>query len=105
MISTSTGESHLCPSTRPYLIGHPSGGPPSNPVPLTLLPSLPRGIGPNPYKVAILLEALNIPYKCIPLEFGDAVNGVKGAAFLAVNPNGRVPAIVDHDNGDFVVWE
>jgi len=30
---------------------------------------------------------------------------VKGAEFTKFNPNGRVPALVDHSNSDFVVWE
>jgi glutathione S-transferase len=44
--------------------------------------------GPNPYKVAIALEALNIPYHVKVWEFGDAANGVKGPEFLKINPNG-----------------
>ncbi|CAO1635177.1 unnamed protein product [Jaminaea pallidilutea] len=65
-----------------------------------------RGPGPNPFKVAIVLEKLNLSYDVIPLDFGDnADNGVKGEKFLKLNPNGRVPALVDHKNGDFVVWE
>lgn len=62
--------------------------------------------GPNPLKVAILLEKLGLSYEVIPLDFSnDAQNGVKGSKFLAVNPNGRVPALVDHQNGDLVIWE
>lgn len=64
-----------------------------------------RGPGPNPLKVAILLEKLGLSYDVVPLDFGDdAEKGVKGK-FLKVNPNGRVPALVDHQNNDFTVWE
>lgn len=31
--------------------------------------------------------------------------GVKSENFLKVNPNGRVPALVDHNKNDFTVWE
>jgi glutathione S-transferase len=65
-----------------------------------------RGPGPNPAKIAILLEKLNLSYDVIPLDFSDdAKNGVKGTEFLKLNPNGRVPALVDHQNSDFTVWE
>ena len=50
---------------------------------------------PNGWKVAIMLEECGIAYKLIPLDIG------KGAqfdpAFLAISPNNRMPAIVDHD--------
>jgi len=59
--------------------------------------------GPNPPKVAILLEALNLSYNVVRLPFG--VKGVKSTEFLKINPNGRVPAFVDHSRGDFTVWE
>lgn len=63
------------------------------------------GPGPNPLKVAILLEKLGLSYEVVPLVFGDdQEKGVKGK-FLKVNPNGRVPALVDHQNKDFTVWE
>ncbi|EWZ83312.1 hypothetical protein FOQG_11826 [Fusarium oxysporum f. sp. raphani 54005] len=60
--------------------------------------------GPNPFKVAILLEALNIPYAVKLWQFGDAPNGVKGERFLKINPNGRVPALED-PNTNVTSWE
>ena len=50
-------------------------------------------------------EELGLPYKSIFIEMNDSENGVKGPAFLKLNPNGRVPAIVDPNNNNFVVWE
>jgi glutathione S-transferase len=65
-----------------------------------------RFTGPNPLKVAILLEYLGLSYDVKALDFGDdPEKGVKGAAFMKVNPNGRVPALVDHQNKDLVIWE
>jgi glutathione S-transferase len=53
-----------------------------------------------------LLEALGVSYECVGLEFGDdPEKGVKSQKYLNICPNGRVPAIVDHDNNDLVVWE
>ena len=50
---------------------------------------------PNGWKVSIMLEECGLPYRVIP------VNLAKGAqfepAFLAISPNNRMPAIVDHD--------
>jgi GST-like protein len=50
---------------------------------------------PNTWKVSILLEECGLAYRVIPVDIlaGDQ----KKPEFLAVNPNGRVPAIVDHD--------
>ena len=48
---------------------------------------------PNPAKVALLLEELGQPYEVIPV---DTAKGEQHApAFRAVNPNGKLPAIVD----------
>jgi len=65
------------------------------------------GRGPNPPKVAILLELLNLPYELKPLTMGDpsVATDVKNEAYISVNPNGRVPAIVDPNNDNFIVWE
>ena len=49
--------------------------------------------GPNPMKVALFLEDAGLPYEAIPV---DMLRGEQFApAFLAVNPNGKLPAIVD----------
>lgn len=58
---------------------------------------------PNGYKASIALEEMEIPYEtvAIDLERGDQ----RTPEFLAINPNGRIPAIVDHDNDDFCVFE
>ncbi|PWN89129.1 glutathione S-transferase [Acaromyces ingoldii] len=65
-----------------------------------------RGPGPNPLKTALVLEKLGLTFEVVALDFGDdPEKGVKGEKFLKVNPNGRVPALVDHNNSDFCIWE
>jgi GST-like protein len=50
---------------------------------------------PNPTKVALFLEEAGLPYEAIPV---DTRKGQQfEPSFLAVNPNGKVPAIVDGD--------
>lgn len=50
---------------------------------------------PNTWKVAIMLEECGLTYRTIDI---DITEGQQAAPdFLAVSPNGRVPAIVDHD--------
>lgn len=50
---------------------------------------------PNPAKVSLLLEELGLPYEVVPV---DTRKGEQHApAFRAINPNGKVPAIVDTD--------
>ena len=50
---------------------------------------------PNPMKVALLLEELGLAYEAIPV---DTRKGEQHKPeFLAINPNAKVPAIVDGD--------
>ena len=50
---------------------------------------------PNPAKVALLLEELGLPYETVPVDTSKGEQ--HAAAFRAVNPNGKVPAIEDTD--------
>ena len=50
---------------------------------------------PNGHKVAIMLEETGLDYTLRPVNLGQGEQ--KQPAFLAVNPNGKIPAIVDHD--------
>jgi GSH-dependent disulfide-bond oxidoreductase len=58
---------------------------------------------PNGHKASIALEELALPYTLHALDLGK--NEQKRPEFLAINPNGRIPAIVDRGNGDFAVFE
>jgi glutathione S-transferase len=58
---------------------------------------------PNGWKASITLEELNLPYTVRRIDFSK--NEQKEPWYLKINPNGRIPAIVDHDNGDFAVFE
>ena len=58
---------------------------------------------PNGHKVSIVLEELGMPYTVHALSFDKKEQ--KSEDFLKINPNGRIPAIVDRANGDFAVFE
>lgn len=58
---------------------------------------------PNGHKASIMLEELGVPYRVIPVDIsrGDQ----KRPEYMLLNPNGRIPTIVDREAGDFAVFE
>ena len=58
---------------------------------------------PNGWKASILLEELGVPYTLHPISLQK--QDQKTAAYLSINPNGRIPTIVDREEGDFAVFE
>lgn len=56
--------------------------------------------GPNPPKVLVILEELSIPYVAISTSLAE----VKQPPYLAINPNGRLPALHDPNTG-LTLWE
>jgi GSH-dependent disulfide-bond oxidoreductase len=58
---------------------------------------------PNGWKISILLEELGLPYEVHVLDLRSGAQ--KEPWFTAINPNGRIPAIVDRAAGDFPVFE
>ena len=58
---------------------------------------------PNGWKASICLEELGLPYKTTHLDFGEKEQ--KQDWYLEINPNGRIPAIIDRENNDFAVFE
>jgi glutathione S-transferase len=58
---------------------------------------------PNGYKVSIALEELGLAYTLHALSLSALDQ--KKPEYLKINPNGRIPAIVDRDADDFAVFE
>lgn len=58
---------------------------------------------PNGWKVSIALEEMALPYTYQYIRL--SLRQQKEDWYLKLNPNGRIPTIVDHDNDDFVVFE
>jgi glutathione S-transferase len=56
--------------------------------------------GPNPWKVAIILEELGLPYEHKFVDFKQ----VKEEPYISLCPNGRVPALED-PNTSISLWE
>ena len=50
-----------------------------------------------------MLEEIGLEYSVHPIDL--AKQEQKAPEYIAMNPNGRIPVIVDHDNDDFVVFE
>jgi glutathione S-transferase len=58
---------------------------------------------PNGWKISIALEELGLAYTVHTLSFSKQEQ--KTEAYLKINPNGRIPTIVDRGNGNFAVFE
>jgi GST-like protein len=58
---------------------------------------------PNGWKASIMLEEVGLPYQVQVVRLDQLEQ--KSERFLRINPNGRIPAIVDRDAGDFPVFE
>jgi glutathione S-transferase len=58
---------------------------------------------PNGRKVSIALEEMGLPYEVHPVELKTGAQ--KTPWFRAINPNGRIPAIVDREEDGFAVFE
>ncbi len=50
---------------------------------------------PNGWKISIMLEECGLPYRLVPVNIGKGEQFKP--EFLAISPNNRMPAIVDHD--------
>ena len=58
---------------------------------------------PNGWKASVTLEELELPYET---HFINIAEGAQNTPeFRAINPNGRIPAIVDRSANDFAVFE
>ncbi len=58
---------------------------------------------PNGWKASVTLEELGLPYEVHPINL--SANQQKEEWYLKLNPNGRIPTIVDRDNDNFAVFE
>lgn len=57
----------------------------------------------NGYKPVIFLEEAGVPYELTYVDFSKREQ--KAPEYVALNPNGRIPTIVDRSNEDFAVFE
>jgi GSH-dependent disulfide-bond oxidoreductase len=53
---------------------------------------------PNGHKITIFLEETGLPYRIVPVNIGKGDQFKP--EFLAISPNNRIPAIVDHEPAD-----
>lgn len=58
---------------------------------------------PNGFKVAIILLELKSPFNTIFLDFNNGEQ--RAPEFVSINPNARVPALIDHTNENTSIWE
>ncbi len=58
---------------------------------------------PNGWKASVTLEELELSYETHPVNLSEGEQ--RQDWFLKLNPNGRIPVIVDRDEGNFPVFE
>ena len=58
---------------------------------------------PNGWKISIALEEMGLPYTWRHIKLSEKEQ--KAEWYLKLNPNGRIPTLIDHDNDDFVIFE
>jgi GSH-dependent disulfide-bond oxidoreductase len=58
---------------------------------------------PNGFKASIMLEELGVKYEVRAVDL--AAGEQKKTAYLDLNPNGRIPTLIDRSAGDFVIFE
>ena len=58
---------------------------------------------PNGWKATITLEELALPYTLHNVNLSEGEQ--RAPAFVALNPNGRIPVIVDREADNFPVFE
>lgn len=58
---------------------------------------------PNGFKVSATLEELSLPYTVKPINIDTGEQ--KLPEFLSINPNGKIPAIVDHGHENITIFE
>ncbi|PVF96255.1 glutathione S-transferase [Serendipita vermifera] len=59
--------------------------------------------GLNWYKLKVLMDELNLSYEAVILDLAKEEH--KTEEYRKLNPNGRIPTLVDHSNNDEVIWE
>ena len=50
-----------------------------------------------------MLEELGLTYESVYLDFSKGEQ--KAPTHTQYNPNGRIPTLIDHQNGDYAIWE
>lgn len=58
---------------------------------------------PNGWKASVTLEELSLPYTVHPIDLSGGEQ--KKSEYLAINPNGRIPALIDREETEFAVFE
>ena len=58
---------------------------------------------PNGWKASVMLEEIGMPYNVHAIDLG--AGDQKKPEFLQINPNGRIPAMIDTDADGVVIFE